>query len=331
MTENQTTLLPPSAVRPRGYARFRRSAFVHGDLQSDLHVDIAAGPVSENGSAGRSSSIPKLKRTEIAGLAITLAGVLLALFLLYLYVFSALTATRDQNRLLHSLTSDPLAVFSLTAGHAPRNGEPVAILDIPAIHVNQAVVEGTTAADLQLGPGLATNGGLPGKVGDAIIAGRRVSFGGPFGDLSSLHAGNRIKVADGAGTFEYSVVSVHTLSGGPLSVPTYGRSWLTLVTSNSSWLPDGQLVVVARIVGEPSGSGSAPSSHFSLPSFAGDPAAGILAGLWTLAFIAVLGLMVFAIRRWRQTWVPWVLAAPVLLATGLFACESLARCLPSTL
>ena len=159
----------------------------------------------------------------------------------------------------------------------------------------------------------------------------RVSFGAPFGRLSSLHAGDSIHVVDGAGSFDFVVTSVETISLGSISVPSYGQSWLTLVTSNSSWLPTGRLVVVARIAGQPATASGVSDNRYPLPSFSGDPAAGIPAALWALAFIAVLGLMVFAIRRWRQTWVSWLLAAPVLLACGLFACESLARCLPSTL
>jgi sortase A len=260
--------------------------------------------------------------------------VLLAMFILYLYVFSTLTGTRNQNLLLHSLTGDPRAIFSLASGHEPRNGQPVAILNIPALGLHQGVVEGTSSADLQKGPGLvSTSGlsGLPGEPGSAIIAGRRVSFGGPFSRLGNLETGDRIQVVDGAGEFNFSVTSVSTVSKGTIAIPSYGRSWLVLVTSNSSLLPTGRLVVVARIVGPAANSQPVSRSALTIPNFAGDPAAGILAAIWALAFLGVLLLMVLAIRRWRQLWISWLLAAPLLLACGLFACESLARCLPSTL
>jgi sortase A len=314
------------------------SASVRLDQSSPVLLLEAPQPGVEAGTAdvpdkGHRSST-RMPKTEVVGFAMTVAGVLLAMFLLYLYVFSSLTASRNQNQLLHSLTSDPVAIFSLASGHEPRNGQPVAILDIPSIGLHQAVVEGTTAADLQTGPGLVTSrgiSGLPGEPGDAVIAGRRVSFGGPFGRLGNLQTGSVIQVVDGAGAFKFEVTKVGSISQGQLAVPSYGRSWLTLVTSNSSWLPTGRMVVVARIVGQPAGAKGSSSSSESLPTFAGDPAAGVLAALWALAFILVLGFMVFAIRRWRQTWVSWLLAAPVLLACGLFACESLARCLPTTL
>ena len=298
------------------------------DSRRQSRLGIAGSP----GERPRSGA--RMPRAEVVGFATTVAGVLFAMFLLYLYVFSALTGARNQNQLLHSLTGNPGAIFSLASGHEPRSGQPVAILDIPSIGLHQAVVQGTTAADLQLGPGLVTSSGLfnlPGEPGDSVIAGRRVSFGGPFGRLTDLQTGSVIQVVDGAGAFKFEVTKIETVSQGQLAIPSYGRSWLTLVTSNSSWLPTGRMVVVARIVGQPASTKGASSSREALPSFGGDPAAGILAALWALAFVAVLGLMVFAIRRWRQIWVSWLLAAPVLLASGLFACESLARCLPSTL
>jgi sortase A len=276
----------------------------------------------------------QFKKIEIAGLAMTTAGVLLAMFLLYLYVFSGLTGARNQNRVLHAFTGDPRAVFSLASGHQPANGKPVGILNIPRLGVHQGVVEGTTAADLQMGPGLVNSSSasvVPGEPGNAVIAGRRTSFGAPFSGISNLHPGDSIQVIDGAGKFNFTVTSVSRVKQGSLTVPTYGRSWLTLVTSNSQWLPTGQLVVIARLDGQPASVSGSTSAQFPLPTFGGDAAAGILAAFWAFAFLLALGIMVFAIRRWRQPWVSWLLAAPILLACGLFACETLARCLPSTL
>lgn len=259
------------------------------------------------------------------------------MFLLYLYVFSALTGARSQNRLLHELSSNPKAVFGLVTGHHAQNGQPIAVMDIPSLGLHQAVVQGTTAADLQLGPGLVSGSDLPGELGNAVIAGRRVSFGGAFRGIGGLKQGDEIKVADAAGDFVFSVTSVETISKAQISAPQFGRSWLTLVTSDSSWLPTGKLIVVARMTSGPVSSTAKPSASdtprtfYTLPTFAGDNASGILVALWTLALLAVLVLMIFTIRRWRQPWVSWLLAAPLILACGLFACESLARCLPSTL
>ncbi|MFZ0668237.1 MAG: sortase [Acidimicrobiales bacterium] len=306
---------------------------VAGSNHDRLHLaEVPDNLTSTEGA--KASGGPKSRRVELIGLAMTLAGVLLAMFILYLYVFSGLSAARSQNRLLHTLSSDPRAVFSLAEGNAPKNGAPVAVLNIPVLGVHQAVVNGTSSADLQMGPGLAEASGgkfiVPGEPGNTVIAGRRVSFGGAFRGISSLQPGDTIQVIDGAGDFSYSVTNVETISQGTISTPRYGRSWLVLVTSNSAWLPTGRSVVVARLDGQPVGSGKA-SRAVTIPSFVGDNAAGILAALWAIAFIFILGFMMFSIRKWRQPWVSWLLASPLLLACGLFACETLARCLPSTL
>src|ERR1700722_10918235 len=169
------------------------------------------------GSAKEQRRSSRMTKPEVVGLAMTVAGVLLAMFLVYLYVFSALTGARNQNQLLHSLTGNPKAIFSLASGHEPPSGQPVAILEIPSIGLHQAVVEGTTAADLQRGPGLVASSGisgLPGEPGDAVIAGRRISFGGPFGRLGELHPGSIIQVADGAGVFKFEVTKLETISQG---------------------------------------------------------------------------------------------------------------------
>jgi sortase A len=301
---------------------------------NDASAPIAgSSDAASTTEAKKSSAGTKTQKVELLGLAITLAGVLLALFILYLYVFSALSADRSQNRLLHTLSSDPRAVFSLAEGYAPKNGDPVALLNIPVLGLHQAVVDGTSSADLQMGPGLVETEGkfvVPGEPGNSIIAARRVSFGGAFKSISTLQPGATIQVIDGAGEFNFTVTTVEMVSRGAISVPRYGRSWLVLVTSNSAWLPTGRSVVVARLDGQAVGDGKA-SSVVTIPSFVGDSTAGILAALWAIAFIAILGLMVFSIRRWRQPWVSWLLASPLLLACGLFACETLARCLPSTL
>jgi sortase A len=343
MTEHQVEQrpVPPWVVEPEYSGTAVADSLTTGstnfDFGRDFELGEASGVAEGDGrvSPSAKSTRPSFRRAELIGLSVTVGSLLLVMFLLYLYLFSGLTGARNQDRLLHVLTSDPIAVYSLATGHPAYNAEPVAVLDIPALELHEAVVEGTSAADLQLGPGLVSGTKMPGEPGNAIIVGRRVSFGGPFAGIGGLRPGNQIRVADGAGNFRFSVVSVTAISKSSFSAPVQSRSWLTLVTSNSPWLPSAKVVVMAKIIGPPvvigkASSGAAPASY-TLPNLGGDPASGILAGLWALALVGVLVLMVLSIRRWRQPWISWLLAAPVLLTCGLFACESLARCLPSTL
>lgn len=303
---------------------------------SSVTPDMTSSPEEASASALSDISLPArvfdFKLNEVVGLVITVAAVLLAMFHFYIYVFSGLTGARNQNQLLHHLTNDPKTIFDLASGQKANDGEPVAIIDIPAIAVHQAVVQGTTPADLQQGPGLVDSSVVPGDPGDSIIAGRRTSFGGPFGRLSSLQPGNSIKIVDGLGTFDYTVTKASLLNEGSVSIPAESRNWLTLVSSDSSWIPTSHEIIFARLDGSAAANSSpVTKTTYSLPSFGGDAASGILALAWALAFLVLLGFSVFSVKRWRQPWVSWLLAAPVLLACGLFACESMARVLPSTL
>ena len=125
---------------------------------------------------------------QLAGLALLGVGVLIVLFLVYLFAFTPLSASRDQQRLAQSLTGKPDYRYGLVAGRTPPEGAAIGVLDIPALQLDQIVVQGTSAADLMKGPGLMPGSALPGSPGNAVIAGRRVTFGGPFGAIGKLQA-----------------------------------------------------------------------------------------------------------------------------------------------
>ena len=145
------------------------------------------------------------RRPRIVGYTLTSLGIVLALFVLYLFGFSRRQATRDQHKLVNEVTNGPAGLAAL-AGAAPGDGQPAAVLTIPAIALSQVVVEGTSAADLQSGPGLMPGELRPvGTLGDTVIAGRRTAFGGPFGSISELTVGDRITLVSALGTFRYRV------------------------------------------------------------------------------------------------------------------------------
>ena len=194
------------------------------------------------------------------------------------------------------------------------------------------MVAGTSAADLMNGPGLMPGSSLPGSPGNAVIAGRRVTFGGPFGSIGSLPTGAKIQVVDGAGAFTYKVTKVHEVTIGQKDVvlPTVDNR-ITLVTSNSNLVTSGRLVVTGKLVGH---AVAVPDETVAVPSYdlglSGDPAAGGLAFLWSFLTIAVLVGAAFAVWRLRRPWLIYLFAAPVVMMCGLFACESVARALPAT-
>lgn len=281
---------------------------------------------------GHTIHIPDIPYRRLTGFALVGVAGLLILFLVYLLAFTPLTAARDQQRLSNSLKGAPIQVYRLANGKLPPEGAAVGVLTIPAIGVNQVIVNGTSAADLMNGPGLMQGTSIPGTPGNAVVAARRVTFGGPFGSIGALNVGEKVKVVDGIGAFTYKVTKVHVVAIGQRDVvlPSVDNR-LTLVTSNSSLVTSGRLVVQAKLVGRPT---TVPSATVSVPSYdlglSGDPASGGLAVMWSLLTILFLVAAAFVVWRWRHPWLVYLFAAPVVLLFGLFACQSVARALPAT-
>jgi len=278
--------------------------------------------------------IPRLDlpKRKMAASAIFGVGLLIILFFVYLFAFTPLTASRDQQRLAQTLIGQPLTTYSLVAGTRPGEGRPLAVLSVPALGLKQIVVQGTSAADLMNGPGLMPGTALPGAPGNSVILGRRVTFGAPFASIGSLRAGDRIQVVDGAGKFTYIVKDVRQVSPGQHDVigQTSGNL-LTLATSNGGLVSPGRLAVQAKLVGPPvavkSGLVAVPHEELGL---GGDNVAGGLTLLWSLATIIVLVGAVLSVWLWPRSLLFYILVAPIVVACGLMACESLARALPAT-
>jgi LPXTG-site transpeptidase (sortase) family protein len=269
-----------------------------------------------------------------AGYAVTSIGLVLALFALYLFGFSGLQAARDQHKLLNQVTSGPAGLAALS-GTAPGDGQPAAVLTIPALDVSQVAVEGTSAADLQSGPGLMPGTAPVGTLGDTVVAGRRTAFGGPFGSLSKLQAGDRITVVSALGTFHYRVTGktlIQNTKDMAVGAQT-SAARLALVTSASTFGGGGFLVVHATLVGT---AVTAPSPSLPLPtaselSLAGDPSAEVPSLLWGEALILGIILTIVAYRRSRLPIITYFLSTPLLVVVALFCFESVSRLLPATI
>ncbi len=75
---------------------------------------------------------------------------------------------------LDKLPTGPPVIAPTSA--APAEGTPVGEIRIPAIGINQVVVEGTQTQDLRKGPGHYIGTPLPGQAGNAAIAGHRTTY-----------------------------------------------------------------------------------------------------------------------------------------------------------
>lgn len=199
---------------------------------------------------GRQPALSALlhRRTLLgAGAALTLVGLLVALFCLYEVILSGFQERRSQAELRRELTAaftvavgaasdgsgteeipedlqDDLVISDLGADAATDEqlapepltpGTPIALLQIDRIHLSKVVVEGTTSEQLKRGPGHFRNTPLPGERGNVVIAGRRTTYGAPFADLDDLRAGDEIVLTTSAGRFTYVVEPApDTDSGG---------------------------------------------------------------------------------------------------------------------
>jgi len=279
---------------------------------------------------------------ENLGLALTLAAVVLLLFAGYLFGWSNLQAAHNQHRLLTTYgagtcpTYSPscAAEFAAFNGVAPADGKAAAVLEIPAIGLRQVVVEGTTASDLQQGPGLMPATSIPGSAGESVIAGRKLTFGAAFAHIGLLRPGDVISVVDYLGDFRFVVYRNFVVPAGQtLTVLHSNLGLLALVTSATAVPPSGFQVVEARLVGNP-----VPTAHHppdpavqSELSLTGDTSAWVGFLLWGAALVILLIGTVVAYRRTGRPLLVYVLSTPILLPVALFTFQNAARLLPATM
>jgi sortase A len=269
----------------------------------------------------------------VGAAAVTTAfGVLVALLAGYLFGFTALQHARAQQRLLAGLNGK--AGLTALSGRIPGEGRPVAVLEIPALHLQQVVVAGTSAQDLASGPGLMPGSAPPGVRGNTVIAGRRLFYGHPFSNLGRLRRGDMIHVVGGLGSFDYRVVStgvVHPGQADPV-VPTADPR-LTLVTSDASLVPTDRVVAVAAMVSTAADVsvapiGVPPASQWAL---SGDRGALVPTIAWAVALLLGLAGAALLYRRWRRPWPTYLMTTPVLVALAVLCFQSLAHLLPATM
>jgi LPXTG-site transpeptidase (sortase) family protein len=214
-------------------------------------------------------------------------------------------------------------------------GSPVAYLEIPAIGLRQVVVEGTAGSQLFDGPGHRRDSPLPGQEGTTIIMGRKAAFGGPFGEIDQLAAGDQIKAVTGQGEFVYTVIGVRE-EGDPVPEPAEaGTARMLLVTADGpAFFPDGVLRVDAELDGEALGAPARPFTVDTLPAgeavMASDTATLFALVLWMQALVLLLVGAVWAWQRMGKA-KAWVIFLPPLVLVSLFVAGEAARLLPNLL
>ncbi|MGD9796947.1 MAG: sortase [Acidimicrobiia bacterium] len=296
------------------------------------------------------------------GKALIAGGTLLLLFVAYLLWGTGLHEARAQRSLKADFerslaaqapspspttgtTGTTGATTTTTYPPPTPTGEAVAVIRIPKIGVEKAVVEGVGLPDLKKGPGHYPDTPLPGQPGNAGIAGHRTTYGAPFFELDQLAEGDEILVTTLQGEHRFVVDRTQVVKPSQTEVldPTT-ESRLTITTCHPRFSSRQRLVVSAVLVGDPAPAppvvepsaggelpGEAPAGVASLDDpagLSGESAARTPAVVWGLT-CALLALAVHLLaRRWRR-W-PAYLAGAVPVGVTLFAFfENVSRLLPS--
>ncbi|WP_243227257.1 sortase [Microbacterium sp. CIAB417] len=278
-----------------------------------------------------------MRQALVRGLLLMLAS-FVVMFLLTLLVFGNITYHADQQQLRDRFRAE------LADGTAPvsegdfedvllADGDPVAMIDIPAIGLTDVVVEGTSGGTLMNGPGHRRDTVLPGQVGVSVLMGRSLAYGGPFGGLSRLVPGDRFLVTTGQGEFVFEVMGTRYAGDPAPANPTSGESRLILMTSRGGPLtPVGVQYVDATLVGDGEPRGARMTTAATLP-LEDKPLATDTRQVWALVFglqfllLAEVGA-VWSLRRfgWQKTWLVFV---PLLLLASLITATQVAILLPN--
>ena len=88
----------------------------------------------------------------IAWRGVTIFSLTIVAFLFFALVLSGLVQAREQIGLQHRFTNELGSSLAPIGGVIPK-GVPVAVVEIPAIGLDQVVVEGSRSSQLRVGPG----------------------------------------------------------------------------------------------------------------------------------------------------------------------------------
>lgn len=303
---------------------------------------VAAEPPA--GRAPRPSRAPRAPRAprpapEGAGAVLSTASTMVVLVSLWvvlqLLVLGTLAHDRAQTLLFDDFRVE-LAETTAPLGPTVPVGDPVAIVTIPALDVEEVVVEGTASGDLLAGPGHLRGTPLPGQRGFSVLMGRAATYGAPFGRIGELQRGDDVDVLTAQGRLTLDVIGVRR-EGDPIpSFPDPEAAVITLVSAEgegplSALTPDTTVyvdAVAAEAFATPAGYGGvAPEAEQAL---ARDTSAMPLLALWLALLVGLSVAVVVARQRWAAA-VVWVVAGPVAIALAWQTTDTAMRLLPNLL
>ena len=270
-----------------------------------------------------------------AAIGLVVALTLLVTFGGYELWFSGLLQSRSQSALLaefkHSLVLDDTPELV-----TPAEGDPLGVIEIPRFGGEQMIVQGIGSDDTKLGPGHDPSSPAPGQAGNAVVIGRRSTYGAPFEHLNSMKPGDSVIITTRQGQFLYSVVSVKAAPLGDVGVAAATTDdRLTLITAAGPFYrPDSETVVVAKLHGDGlqapgplplRASGELPGSSTQLNGRWGSML------LWGFLLAAAIAAALYLYRRRWNAAVTYLLTTPVLITLAILFYRSVDTLLSPTL
>jgi sortase A len=244
-----------------------------------------------------------------------------------------------QAHVQHATTSTTAPSLVAANQHLPdpAEGSVVAHLQIPAIGVDQYVVEGTAEGDLAKGPGHYVGTSLPGQAGNVAIAGHRTTYGAPFNRLNELTINDRITLTTLSGeALTYTVSQPpDAVSPGEVSVlNTVSDNRLTLTTCTPKFSATQRLVVVA-LLRQPQAAAAttvtAPHAVHVVADSTGWNVVALPVALAALAGLVALALLNGRARRMYGRIGRVLVLGPMWVAGLYLLFEALTRLLPANL
>jgi sortase A len=295
------------------------------------------GPVAK--PVQRRALGPRDPQWWIGVVCLTLAILLLS-FVGHVTIFGWFQENQTQAQLYQTLRGT-LANATTPVGELDLNkqvvadGTPVALIKIPALGIQDVVVQGTTSEALRDGPGHRRDTVMPGQAGTSVLFGRQSTYGAPFGNLASLVPGDKFTVITGQGKSTFTVFGLRRPGDRIPVAPKANEGRLELITANGFPLaPSGTLYVDAELVGTPKPSAVPVFGQLALEQGEGPmqtQQSSLLPFLFGLQWLAIAtGLTLWLFRKWGR-WQAWIVGAPVLLVLAATTADAAVGLLPNLL
>lgn len=329
-----------TAERPTGVRAARKAKrATQAGASTDPSPTGAPSPKAQKApKPPRRARVPRPPQ-EGAAAVVTTAFTMIALVSLWVaaqaLLFSGVSHDRAQAVLYQEFRTQ-LADTTAPFGPVIPPGDPVAIISIPAIGVDEVVVEGTASGDTLAGPGHLRSSVLPGQLGSSYIYGRAGTYGAPFADITDLEPGDVINVTTAQGEKPLTVLGVRREGDPKPASPGADVARLTLVSVEgagrlSALTADTTVFVDAEAADAyPAPSGRPTTVPDPEKILATDSGALPLLALCLALLLALTLGVVSARQRWSAPLI-WVLASPLAIALAWMTTDTVMRLLPNVI